>query len=109
MTNTELFARMQIIETENNNIFDKYCALKEMEEEYRTTPFSISFPNYSIIEAFDLYIKDSTSVGTLLRDFKNVDLPQLFGIITENLDVTKTLENLDESTADLLKMILERN
>lgn len=109
MTNKELFATMQIIEVENDNIFDKYCALKNIESEYKSSPFSTQFPEYSIIDAFDLYIKDSTSVGTMLRDFKNVDLPQLFGIITDKLDVTKTLESVDEQTAELLKMILDRN
>lgn len=109
MTNKELFYNFQKIEFENDNIFDKYCALAKLEKDYKTTEFAQAFGNITIIEAYDLYIKDSTSIGTLIRDFKNVDLPNLLGVITDKLSVVPLLENLDNSTADLLKMILEQN
>lgn len=108
MTNKELFYNFQKIEYENDNIFDKYCALAKLEKEYQTTEFSQAFGNITIIEAYNLYIKDSTSIGSLLREFKNVDLPNMLGTITDKLSVQPLLENLDGSTADLLKMILEQ-
>jgi hypothetical protein len=108
MTNKELFYNFQIIENENDNIFDKYCALAKLEEEYKTTEFAKQFGDITIIEAYNLYIKDTTSIGTLLRDFKNVDLPNIFTMITDKLDVSKTFENIDPNTADLMKTLLEQ-
>ena len=108
MTNKELFYNFQIIENENDNIFDKYCALQDLSESYKTTLFYEKFSNFSVIDAYNLYIKDTTSVGSLMRDFKNVDLPQLINIMTEKLDITKTMDSLNPETVDLLKLILEQ-
>ena len=108
MTNKELFYNFQIIENENDNIFDKYCALAKLEEEYKTTEFAKQFGDITIIEAYNLYIKDTTSIGTLLREFKNVDLPNIFTTITDKLDISNMLENINGETAELLKMMLEQ-
>lgn len=107
MTNSELFNNFIMIETTCDNVFDKYCKLKDLEEEYKTTLFYEKFSNYSIIDAYNLYVSDSTSIGTLLRDFKNVDLPNLLEIITEKLNIANSLENLDSETAELLKLMLK--
>jgi hypothetical protein len=106
MTNKELFYNFQIIENENDNIIDKYCALANLETEYKTTEFAKQFGNITIIEAYNLYIKDTTSIGSLLRDFKNVDLPNIFNTIVEKLDITQKLDSLDPETANLLKTML---
>lgn len=108
MTNKELYYNFQIIENENDNIFDKYCALAKLEQDYKTTEFAKEFSNITIIEAYDLYIKDTTSIGTLLRNFKNVDLPNIFTMITDKLDISKAFENIDPNTADLMKTLLEQ-
>lgn len=109
MTNKELYYNFQIIENENDNIFDKYCALAKLEQDYKTTEFAKEFSHITIIEAYDLYIKDTTSIGTLLRDFKNVDLPNIFTMITDKLDISNNLEQLNPETAELLQLILRQN
>lgn len=107
MTNKELTVHFQLIETEETNVFDVYCRLYSMENDYKTTEFYEKF-NMPIIEAYELYIKDTTAIGKVLRDFKNVDLPNLATTLTEQLNFTNGLENLSPETANFLNSILEK-
>jgi hypothetical protein len=107
MTNNELFFKLCSIDNECNNIFDKYCEFKKIEEEYKTTEFYASY-RYSIIDAYNLYIQDTTSIGHLLRDFKNIDLPSIANLFADKLDITKTFEGMDSNTSALLKEIWEQ-
>lgn len=108
MTNKELFYNFQMIENENDNIFDKYCALYKLTDLYKTTEFYELYSDFSVVDAYNLYIADTTSIGHLIRDFKNHDLPSLTNVLSEKLDMTNVLGALDENTASLLKTILER-
>lgn len=108
MTNKELFLQFQIIENENDNIFDIYCALNTLSEQYQTTEFYQTYATYSVLDAYNLYINSTTSIGSLLRDFKNIDLPAITQSIVGQLDVTNKLDSMDEDTKELVKLMLEQ-
>jgi hypothetical protein len=107
MTNSELFFKLTVIDNECGNIFDKYCELDKLNGEYQTTEFYKIY-GYSILEAYELYIKDTTSIGHLLKEFKNIDLPSIANLFADKLDITKTFEGLDSNTSLLLKEIWEQ-
>lgn len=108
MTNQELFDKFYLLTETSNNIFDKYCAIKEMEEEYKSSSYAKAFPEQNVFDAYKLFELEATSIGYLLSNLRK-DLPKLISQITEGLDLTNFFDSMDLETAELFKQALKDN
>ena len=103
MTNKELYERFSELNNEGLNVFDRKCKLKKMEEEYKETEFSISFPDVDIMKAYELFYEDVTSIGNLFNNLMNkaeILVSELSGKIDNEF-----LSNFDPETLDVFKQL----
>lgn len=109
MTNKEFNEQLEQIYMEHDNIFDIYCALKHIENDYKTTEFYKTY-KLSIIDAYEIYNKHEGTINKLLKIIDNVDdnnkLELLFDKILTKFDLNNVLNGLSGDNRKLFEEIL---
>lgn len=109
MTNNELTQKFIEIDMTVQNALDKKCALKALEEDYKTTDFSKSFPEYTIMDAYDVYYKEAVDLGMVLKNFLNDKVPGILLALVEKLDLGAMFNKLDPKLLELMTLIAQDN
>jgi len=105
MTNEELENKFREITLLNTNIFDRYCALTTIEEDYNSTKFAAL--GYTIQQAYEIYLKGQGLLDTLISMFTNPDL-NLDALQKNFMEVSKIIENAKLEIPENFKDILEQ-
>lgn len=109
MTNKQLQLKFSNIIANSNNIFDTYCLVRNIENDYKTTEFYKLF-KYSVYDAFELYMKHEGKIDSIINLLQDVgegnQLDNLLNKLNDNFDINKVMNELDPENKKLLGDLL---
>lgn len=106
MSNEELFNKFVEIENGELNSLNKRCAIKKLEEDYKQSEYSKCFPEETVFDAYEYFIKDYNNITNLFDRFR-ADLPALISNLGSSLDLNNMFANMDDESKELFMMLLK--
>ena len=105
MTNKQLQLKFSNIIANSNNIFDTYCLVRNIENDYKNKLFK-----YSVYDAFELYMKHEGKIDSIINLLQDVgegnQLDNLLNKLNDNFDINKVMNELDTENKKLLGDLL---
>lgn len=106
MTNQELQQAFENINLHNDNIFDKYMEVEQLDKEYKTTSFHKQTKK-TVFEAYELYNAHEGKVDSLIQLLDNdYQLEKLFSKIVNLFDIENYMNSFSKENKDLMKELL---
>lgn len=106
MTNSQLQNQFELINLQNDNIFDKYIAVKNLTADYKTTEF-YKQTHKTVFEAYELYNSHEGKVDSFIQLLDNdYQLEKLFRKIIEVFNIDNFMNTLSSENKDLMKELL---
>lgn len=106
MTNQELQHAFENINLHNDNIFDKYMEVEQLDKDYKTTSF-YKQTKKTVFEAYELYNSHEGKIDSLVQLLDNdYQLEKLFSKVINVFDLENYMNSFSKENKDLMKELL---
>lgn len=106
MTNQELQHAFENINLHNDNIFDKYMEVEQLDKDYKTTSF-YKQTKKTVFEAYELYNSHEGKIDSLIQLLDNdYQLEKLFSKVINVFDLENYMNSFSKENKDLMKELL---
>ena len=106
MTNQELQHAFENINLHNDNIFDKYMEVEQLDKDYKTTSF-YKQTKKTVFEAYELYNSHEGRIDSLVQLLDNdYQLEKLFAKIIKVFDMENYMNSFSKENKELMKELL---